>query len=119
MSVDTISHSLAHTTLSDAKGPSFASCATSHEKSLFMQAYDEACKKALDEFDEEKRLDLEEVLEMLKEYADLKERERTKQVIEEQIAEDKAELVESLEQNRLHILRTGGFPYFVQLKINL
>ncbi|ODN81288.1 hypothetical protein L198_07772 [Cryptococcus wingfieldii CBS 7118] len=106
MSVDTVSDSLAHTTLSEAKGPSPASCTTSHEKDLCMQAYDEACKKALDEYDQKNRLEFEEDLEMLKDYPDLKEVERMKQTAEEQIAEDRAELVESLEQGRLHILRT-------------
>ncbi|ODN75557.1 hypothetical protein L202_06684 [Cryptococcus amylolentus CBS 6039] len=71
-----------------------------------MQAYNEACKKALEEFDEEKRLDLEETLELLEGYDDPKDRERIKQVAEEHIAEDRAELLESLEQGRLHILRT-------------
>ncbi|TYJ54527.1 hypothetical protein B9479_004853 [Cryptococcus floricola] len=107
MSVDTVSHALAHTTLSDARGPSPVSRTTSHEKDQRMQAYDEAIKKAIDEYDEEKRLDLEEDLEMLKEDGNnLKEIERIKQAAEEQIAEARAEFVENLEQGRLYLLRT-------------
>ncbi|ODN75125.1 hypothetical protein, variant [Cryptococcus amylolentus CBS 6039] len=103
---DTLYHSLAHITLSDAKGPSPASCTTSHEKDQFMQAYDELCKKILDEYDEENRREFEEDLEMLEDYGDPKEVERMKQTALEQIAEDRAELVESLEQGRLYFLRT-------------
>ncbi|TYJ54526.1 hypothetical protein B9479_004852 [Cryptococcus floricola] len=105
MSVDTVSHALAHITLSEAKGTTPASCTTSHQKD-HMQAYDEVCKKILDEYDEESRREFEEDLEIVKRYGDLKEVERMKQTAVEQIAEDRAELVESLEQGRLYFLRT-------------